>query len=177
LKGNSVADGRFHRVMGESAPEEAARLYEDDRRRCLSLRPGELPVFDAIQRGMGPDAHTASLFPQEPLIGDRTGIAAAVYVEKLKQHRVTLLPGVLERARHTLCLATGEEKAEALRKVLRGPFDPLNIPSQIASPDTVWYIDRSAAPKLQDPKPLPVVTALSRNSAQRTPFARLHMAV
>jgi 6-phosphogluconolactonase/glucosamine-6-phosphate isomerase/deaminase len=78
----------------------------------------------------------------------RSGIAAAVYVEKLKQHRVTLLPGVLERARHTLCLATGDKKAEALRKVLRGPFDPLNTPSQIASSDAVWYIDKSAAAKL-----------------------------
>jgi len=144
----AIDESRFHRIRGESAPEEAARLYGDEIRRSLKPGPGELPVFDAIQRGMGPDAHTASLFPGEPLIGDRTGIAAAVYVEKLKQHRVTLLPGMLGRARHTLCLATGEEKAEALRKVLRGPVDPLNIPSQIASPDTVWYIDRSAAAKL-----------------------------
>jgi 6-phosphogluconolactonase len=139
---------QFHRVRGELAPEEAARLYVEEIRRSFTLAPGELPVFDAIQRGMGPDAHTASLFPGEPLIGDRTGIAAAVYVEKMMQHRVTLLRGVLERARHTLCLVTGAEKAEALRKVLKGPFDPLNVPSQIASPDTVWYIDKSAGSKL-----------------------------
>ena len=72
------------------APEEAARLYVEEIRESFHMSPGELPVFDAIQRGMGPDGHTASLFPGEPLIGDRTGIAAAVYVEKMMQHRVTL---------------------------------------------------------------------------------------
>ncbi len=147
-----IEENQFHRMQGESAPAEAARLYVDDIRRSFNLNPGELPIFDVIQRGMGPDAHTASLFPGEPLIGDRTGIAAAVYVEKLKQHRITLLPGVLERARHTLCLTTGEEKAEALRRVLRGPCDPLNVPSQMASPDTVWYIDKSGGrAALNDP--------------------------
>jgi 6-phosphogluconolactonase len=143
-----ISESQFHRIQGELPPAEAAGLYEEDIRRTMSLAPGELPVFDVIQRGMGPDAHTASLFPGEPLIADRTGITAAVWVEKMKQHRVTLLRGVLERARHTLSLATGTEKADALHAVLRGPFDPLHVPSQIASPDTAWYIDQAAAAEL-----------------------------
>jgi 6-phosphogluconolactonase len=143
-----IDESQFHRIRGELVPQEAALLYAEEIRASFNLAPGELPAFDVIQRGMGPDAHTASLFPGEPLIRDRTGLAAAVYVEKMRQHRITLLPGVLERARHTLCLATGEEKADALRKVLSGPFDPLNAPAQIASPDTTWYIDRSAEAKL-----------------------------
>jgi 6-phosphogluconolactonase len=143
-----IDESQFHRIQGELPPAEAARLYEDEIRRSMNPRPGELPAFDVIQRGMGPDAHTASLFPGEPLIADRTGIAAAVWVEKMKQHRVTLLPGVLVRARHTLSLATGAEKADALHAVLRGPFDLLHVPSQIASADTAWYIDKSAAAKL-----------------------------
>jgi 6-phosphogluconolactonase len=153
LDSAGIEENQFHRIRGELAPEDASRLYVEDIRQSFNLAPGELPVFDAIQRGMGPDAHTASLFPGEPLIRDRTGIAAAVYVEKayvekMMQHRVTLLPGVLERARHTLCLATGDEKAEALRQVLRGAFDPVNVPSQIKSADTVWYIDKKAGAKL-----------------------------
>jgi len=143
-----IADFQFHRVAGELPPEEAARDYENDIRGSMKLAAGELPVFDVIQRGMGPDAHTASLFPGEPLISDRTGIAAAVWVEKMKQHRVTLLRGVLESARHTLCLATGAEKAAALLAVLRGPYDPLQTPSQIASPDMAWYIDKDAAGRI-----------------------------
>jgi 6-phosphogluconolactonase len=143
-----INESQFHRIHGELPPAEAARIYENDIRRSMNLKPGELPAFDVIQRGMGPDAHTASLFPGEPFIADRTGVAAAVWVEKMKQHRVTLLAGVLERARHTLSLATGAEKADALHAVLRGPFDPLHVPSQIASPDISWYIDKSAAAKL-----------------------------
>jgi len=99
---------------------------------------------------MGPDGHTASLFPGEPLIGDRTGIASAVdvdkpYIDKVMRYRVTLLPGVLECARYTLCLATGADKAESLQKVLKGPRAPMLFPSQIASPDMAWYIDQKAA--------------------------------
>jgi 6-phosphogluconolactonase len=143
-----IEESQIHRVKGELEPGEAAALYVNDIVSSFKLREGEWPVFDVIQRGMGPDAHTASLFPGEPLIGDRTGIAAAVWVEKMKQHRVTLLPAVLERARHTLCLATGAEKAEALERVLHGPLDPLHFPSQIALAGSVWYIDRSAGAKL-----------------------------
>ena len=149
----SIPQSNFHRIAGELAPDEAARLYVDDIRLTFHLGPGELPAFDVIQRGMGPDGHTASLFPGEPLIGEHIGIAAAVdvdkpYIDKVMRHRITLLPGVLERARHTLCLATGPDKAEALHKVLRGAFDPFSFPAQIASPDTVWYLDKASAAQL-----------------------------
>ena len=86
-------------------------------------------------------------FPGEPVIADddRSHIAAALWVEKMHQHRVTLLRGVLEAARATFCLATGPEKAEALKRVLRGPFNPLETPAQIRSNGTVWFVDRPAA--------------------------------
>jgi 6-phosphogluconolactonase len=133
-----------HRIAGEAAPEEAAAAYVAEIRRVFGLRGDELPVFDAVQRGMGPDMHTASLFPGEPLIENRTDIAAAVWVEKMRQHRVTLLRGVLERARQTLCLVSGADKAAALRSVLREPPDPLRRPSQIESPSMTWYVDEAA---------------------------------
>jgi 6-phosphogluconolactonase len=143
-----LSPGQIHRIHGELIPDEAALLYVDDISRSFKLQPDELPVFDVIQRGMGPDMHTASLFPGEPLIHNRTGIAAALWVEKFSQHRVTLLPGVLERARYTLCLVTGADKAEGLYTVLRGPSGPLHAPAQIASPEMVWYIDAAAGAKL-----------------------------
>jgi 6-phosphogluconolactonase len=143
-----LAPQQVHRVETEFPPEEAAARYVADLTRTFVLKPGEWPVFDVLQRGMGPDAHTASLFPGEPLIKDRSHIAGLVWVEKFRQHRVTLLPGTLEHARSTLCLVTGADKADALEKVLRGPHDPLNVPSQISSTQMTWYLDQKAATKV-----------------------------
>ncbi len=137
-----------HRVQGELEPREAARLYQEDIHRFFQLEAGAIPQFDIIHRGMGPDAHTASLFPGEPLIDDRQHVAAAVYVEKFHQWRVTLLPAVLEAARNTLILAAGDDKAEPLKAVLEEPYDPKKYPSQIATRDgqsALWYLDKAAA--------------------------------
>jgi 6-phosphogluconolactonase len=146
-----IPAANIHRIQGELDPPEAAKQYVSDIVRTFDLKPGQFPVFDIIHRGMGNDAHTASLFPGEPLIADRKGIAAAVYVQKVKMYRVTLLPSVLLAARKTVMLTAGEEKAEPLFQVLRGPEDPVQFPCQLATRDaanTVWFIDRGAAAKL-----------------------------
>jgi 6-phosphogluconolactonase len=143
-----LPDARIHRIHAELTPDEAAVHYGEEIRQSFKLELHALPVFDVIQRGMGADAHTASLFPGEPLIENTTGIVAAVWVEKLKQHRITLLRGVLERARHTLLLVSGADKAEGLRQVLEGPRDLMRHPCQIASEDAEWFVDESAAAKL-----------------------------
>ena len=139
-----VPAANIHRVPTELEPHEAARKYAEDVRTFLP--------FDVIHRGMGPDGHTASLFPGEPLIADREGVAAAVWVEKMHQWRVTLLPGVLEAARNTVVLATGADKAEALAAVLRGPYDPMKWPAQIGAlgGNATWYLDRPASGLLGD---------------------------
>jgi len=135
----------IHRVQAELAPVEAAARYIHEIQRFFAPAAGELPRFDVIHRGMGPDAHTASLFPGEPLIENRADIAAPVWVEKFQQWRITLLPGVLMAARHSALLVTGADKAVALRSVLSGPFDPLHYPAQIASGDgTAWFVDAAA---------------------------------
>ena len=143
-----LAPERIHRVQTELAPDEAAARYAGEIRRSFGIKPGELPAFDVLQRGMGPDTHTASLFPGEPMIGNHTDIAAAVWVEKFHQHRVTLLPGVLEHARLTVCLVTGADKTDGLAKVLRGAVNPIATPSQISSPEMIWYIDPPAGAAL-----------------------------
>lgn len=142
-------EANLHRVQTERDPDDAAEIYSDE----LRLVFGEgIPKFDMIHRGMGPDAHTASLFPGEPLIDDRTGLASAVYVEKLDSHRVTLLPAVLLAAKHTVMLVAGADKAEPLSDVLYGPHDPKKFPCQLAERDgceVAWFLDQAASAKIR----------------------------
>jgi 6-phosphogluconolactonase len=150
---NFIAPAHFpsdnvHRVHGELPPKEAAKLYEDDIRGFFQLSVGAVPQFDVVHRGIGPDAHTASLFPGEPLIDDHRNLVGAVYAEKFHQWRVTLLPAVLEAARNTLMLAAGDDKAEPLKAVLTEPYDPKKYPAQIATykgDGVVWFLDKAAA--------------------------------
>ncbi len=137
-----------HRIAGEIPPKTAAARYAADIREFFGLQEGELPHFDLIHRGMGPDAHSASLFPGEPLIEDRDQIAAAVFVPKFNQWRVTLLPGALLAAKHTVFLVAGEDKADAVRAVFKEEYDPTRYPAQIASHHgrgVTWFLDAKAA--------------------------------
>ncbi|MBM3759928.1 MAG: 6-phosphogluconolactonase [Acidobacteria bacterium] len=138
----------LNRIAGERYPEEASAHYISEIQVDFKLKEGELPKFDLIHRGMGADSHTASLFPNDPLIEDDYEIAANTYVAKFNSHRVTLLPGVLKAARHTVILAPGADKAEALWDVLEGKPDIMAHPCQIAAKPpypTEWFVDVAAS--------------------------------
>jgi 6-phosphogluconolactonase len=147
-----IPQRHVHRVFGEITPALAAKRYAEEIREFFGLDAGEMPRFDIVHRGMGPDAHSASLFPGEPLIDDRENIAAAVYVEKFHQWRVTLLSAALLAAKHTVFLVAGDDKAEAVRAVFKEEYDPKKYPAQIASHHTrgvAWFMDEAAARLLE----------------------------
>lgn len=136
----NVPLSRVHRVKTELDPESAAQQYADELCPFLPL--------DVIHRGMGADAHTASLFPGDPLLLDERNLTG---VARQKVARITLMPSVLTSAKHTAILATGPDKAEPLKTVIYSPYDPIKYPAQIASRDpetAVWFIDEAAAAKL-----------------------------
>jgi 6-phosphogluconolactonase len=122
-------------------PQVAARQYTEEIQNFFRLEQGVLPSFDLLHLGLGSDGHTASLFPGGPLIEDRTNVASAVYVEKLKTWRITLLPGALLAAREILFF-TGPDKAEVIETVVHGAYDPLRWPSQVVirnAANIVWF--------------------------------------
>jgi len=135
------------RVMGELKPEEAAAQYEEQLREEFG---DGVPRFDLIILGMGPDGHTASLFPGSAALNDRTRWVAANYVEKFKSWRITFTYQVLNGADRVLFLVSGSEKADALGQVLKGA----DLPSAKVKPagKLQWYIDAAAASAL-NPKP------------------------
>src|SRR2546426_502862 len=139
-----AAERQVHRIKGELRPEAAAQRYAADIRAFFGLEEGEQPSFDVLHLGLGPDGHTASLFPGESLIEDRSGIAAAVYVEKMNTWRVTLLPGALLAAQNTVFFTTGGEKADAVRAVLTEEYNPQRWPAQVITHHgrkVVWFLD------------------------------------
>jgi 6-phosphogluconolactonase len=146
-----IPASNVHRVQGELPPAEAAARYAADLREYFGS--GSTPVFDVIHCGMGPDAHTASLFPGDAVnIQNRDGLTAAVFAPKLPNWRVTLLPAVLLSARQTLMLVTGADKADTLLAVLRGEtYDPVQQPVQLLQregKDVAWFLDRAAGARL-----------------------------
>ena len=144
IQGARIPERNVHRIAGEIAPKEAAHLYAEQIRRFFSLEPDEMPRFDVVQCGMGADAHTASLFPGEPLLDDRAGIAAAVFAPQFHQWRVTLLPGPLLAARHVVYLVAGADKAEAVRAVFQAPLEPKKYPAQLIDRGAEWFLDEAA---------------------------------
>jgi 6-phosphogluconolactonase len=147
IKPMRIAGKQVHRMRGEDDPEDAALSY----RRVLLDVFGEEPFFDLVMLGMGPDGHTASLFPGENPLTDDEERVRAVYATSHSQWRLTLTPSVLNASRAVAFAVTGAEKTEALRAVHDGPRNPTLYPAQIIAPPNestfVWLVDRAAAGK------------------------------
>ena len=137
------------RIPGECAdPNQAADLYVGDLRAFFSLQQSQLPRFDLLMLGMGPDGHTASLFPGTDALKEEQRMVVANWIEKFHTHRITLTVPVLNHAARVMFLAHGKDKAPALKDVLEGPPDPMRLPSQLVRPDDgdlVWLVDQTAA--------------------------------
>jgi len=132
---------RVHRIAGERPPEEAAAQYQQK-----LVRLGDPPRLDLVLLGMGPDGHTASLFPGTPVLKETRALAAAVYVEKFSSWRVTLTAPVLSAAAHVIITAVGDEKADALMLALTKLEG--TVPIQLVhAVDQRWLVDGAAAEK------------------------------
>lgn len=130
-----IPPGRIHRMEADRADREAAaRDYE-------RILPGRL---DLLLLGMGPDGHTASLFPGSPALEERTRRVIPVVGPRAPTERLTITPPVIEAARSIAVLVTGAGKAEMVARALRGPVTPRKLPVQLALGGT-WFLDRDAA--------------------------------
>jgi len=138
-----------HRMATELDDASVAADYcEMILREHFRLKDGEFPRFDLVLLGMGPDGHTASLFPGTTAVNETKRIAVAPWVEKFKSHRVTLTPPVFNNAAQVVFLVAGEDKAQTLVEVLEGGYQPDRLPSQVIRPASgrlLWMVEGSAA--------------------------------
>jgi 6-phosphogluconolactonase len=129
----------------------AAEAYEQTLRKFFTLAPGEFPRFDLILLGMGPDGHTASLFPETAALQEKSRLVVANWVEKLGASRITFTLPVLNSARCVAFLVSGTDKAAVLHEVLEGDAPAEKYPSKLVRPSEgklIWFVDRAAASEL-----------------------------
>jgi 6-phosphogluconolactonase len=141
-----IPSEQVYPVATSYEPERAAAIY-DRQLAALLERHGRI---DIALLGMGPDGHTASLFPAHPQLDAPPELLAVSVLDAPKPPpvRVTLTPAALNRTAHAIFLVAGADKAAKVRDALRGPFDPRATPAQIVRPhdgQVIWMLDQAAA--------------------------------
>ena len=133
------------RMKGE---EESGRAAEEYRGVLSREFPGEaLPRFDLVFLGMGPDGHTASLFPGSRALALSRRPVAANWVPKLSEWRLTLTYPALNAARRIVFLVTGEEKRPAAERIFKRRKGWLDLPAARVRPSAgslLWLMDEGA---------------------------------
>lgn len=147
----SIPPANVFRVKAENPDAAAAAAdYESELGKFFELKPGEFPRFDLILLGLGPDGHTASLFPESEGLNEQSKLFIANWVEKFKTIRLSLTFSVINRAAEIIFLASGPDKAQMVHQVLEGKNAPA-FPAQLVHPTDgtlLWMLDEAAAAEL-----------------------------
>ncbi len=140
-----IADSRVFYISTMQSPEESAKKYS---KRIIAHFKDRPIRFDLVLLGMGDDAHTASLFPQTPVLREQKALVSAVYPGKETTPRITLTAPLINEAQAISFFVYGENKAEAVKQVLEGEKNYEQYPAQLIHPEdgTVdWFLDQAAA--------------------------------
>lgn len=145
-----IPKDHIFRMAGELPDaQQAAAAYEEILRRHFSAASGSFPRFDFMLQGVGPDGHTASLFPGTKALDERQRWVAGNWVEQHSTWRITVTYPVLNNAANVMFLVEGAGKADIVCRVLKDPAE--NLPSQRVQPvdgNLMWYMDKAAGAKL-----------------------------
>ena len=145
-------DSRIHRMEADREDRDAAASeYQAKIASIFGVdAEGDPPAFDMILLGMGPDGHTASLFPETDARGVTDKGVAGEVGGKLDAWRLTFTRPLINQAEEVLFLVAGADKADPLFEVFTGPPEPQRLPSQLIRPQghLSWYVDSDAVARL-----------------------------
>lgn len=125
----------------------AAENYQSVLNESLSKDANGTPQFDLVLLGLGPDGHTASLFPETDILQQYNKLCDAVFVKKFDSWRISITFPVINNARHILLLSEGDGKIEIIKELVNAGEDEEKYPVQRIKPknEMCWYIDKAAA--------------------------------
>ena len=150
LTPKQIAPAQQHATVGQDKnADQSAADYETLIRKEVKAGPGGLPQFDIIYLGMGPDGHTASLFPGSKALDETHALVTKNYVEKFNSDRITFTFPLINNASHVIFLVAGHDKAAVLAEVMDNAG---KYPSERINPiygKLSWFIDKEAASKLE----------------------------
>jgi 6-phosphogluconolactonase len=129
-------------------PEGSAKTYEESIRKAFAKYDG-VPQFDLMLLGLGPDGHTASLFPNSPALAQKEKLFVANYVQQFQASRLTMTLPVINNSRNIFFLVAGSAKASIVGDIFRSQTK--KYPAQLVQPQSgklEWYMDRAAATNL-----------------------------
>ncbi|HEU4931877.1 MAG TPA: 6-phosphogluconolactonase [Pyrinomonadaceae bacterium] len=142
-----VTKNNVHRVPGENPnAAEAASQYEQT---LIETTQQSLPQLDLILLGLGPDGHTASIFPGSEVLHETKRLVAAPWVEKFQTYRITMTLPLLNNGASVVFLVSGSEKAKIVKEVFEGPQ---KYPAQAVKPtkgELLWMLDNDAASEIR----------------------------
>lgn len=148
-----IPEAQVHPVpTGMDPPKAGAAAYEETLRAFFGA-DAAFPAFDLVLLGLGPDAHTASLFPDSPALQEGTKWVAAPHVAKLNARRYTLTVPAIAAARELVFLVSGDAKADAVRATLEPAPDQKPTPAALvteAHGKALWLLDKPASRRLKD---------------------------
>jgi len=141
----NIAHERIFAVDTTLSPAESARAYERD---IVKHFHGQRCSFDLILLGLGDNSHTASLFPHTGILHEKEALVKEVFVQEVAMYRITFTAPLINLAHRIAFLVYGSSKAEAVRHILKDPFNPEEYPAQLIRPtegEVQWFLDEAAA--------------------------------
>jgi 6-phosphogluconolactonase len=141
-----IPASQVHGMYQPGSPQDAAAAYEERLRDLLGADPIDLALL-----GLGPDGHTASLFPGRGSVHETARLVVAAKANAGVEDRISMTAPLLNRSRKVLFLAVGADKADAVWRAIEGPLNWDETPSQAVArnaQNVEWFLDSAAATKL-----------------------------